>query len=211
MKTTIFADPSVAGPDILFSTGAVVDGAQTWTADLPDVAGSPDPSWNVTQWNTPSDQVFDPDAPTGGDADALLGPALAAWNTGAAGDGSSFAVFGSAGDATFRVGASGGSTRDTFLQTTGYAAATVTFDHQITFTADERVAAAVAGSGTAIAFNAFTVFFNEAGSPSYDPSLPPSRSSCRCRWSTSGASRAPMRRSRLATCTSRSTTCPRST
>ena len=174
MKTTIFADPSVAGPDILFSTGAVAaDGAQSWAADLPDIAGSPDPGWNVTQWNTPTGQIFDPDAPDGGGgADALLGPALAAWTTGTAQDGSSFAVFGAPGDATFRVGASGGSTRDTFLQTTGYAAATTTFDHPLTFTADERVAAAVAGSGTAIAFNAFTVFFNEAGNPSYDPSLP---------------------------------------
>ncbi len=173
MKTTIFADPSVAGPDILFSTGAVAaDGAQTWAADLPDIAGSPDPGWNVTQWNTPSDQIFDPDTPTGGVADALLGPALAAWNTGATGNGSSLAVFGSAGNTTFRVGASGGSTRDTFLQTTGYAAATTTFDHPLTFTADERVASAVAGSGTAIAFNAFTVFFNAPGNPSYDPSLP---------------------------------------
>ncbi len=174
MTTTIFADPSVAGPDILFSTGAVSDGAQTWAADLPDIAGSPDPGWNVTQWNTPSDQIFDPDAPADADADAdaLLGPALAAWNTGSAADGSSFAVYGGPGDTTFRVGASGGSTRDTFLQTTGYAAATTTFDHPLTFTADERVASAVAGSGTAIAFNAFTVFFNASGNPSYDPSLP---------------------------------------
>ncbi len=174
MKTTIFADPSVAGPDILFSTGTTVDGMQTWAADLPDIAGAPDPGWNVTQWNTPSDQIFDPDAPADGaaDVDALLGPALAAWNTGTTQDGSSFAVFGSAGDATFRVGASGGSTRDTFLQTTFYAAAATTFDHQLTFTADERVAAAVAGSGTAIALNAFTVFFNASGNPSYDPSLP---------------------------------------
>ncbi len=172
MKTTIFADPSVTGPDLLFSTGAVVDGAQTWAADLPDIAGSPDPGWNVTQWNTPSDQIFDPDTPNGADADALLGPALAAWTTGTAADGSSFAVYGGPGDYAFRVGASGGSTRDTFLQTTGYAAATTTFDHPLTFTAQERVASAVAGSGTAIAFNAFTVFFNASGNPSYDPSLP---------------------------------------
>ncbi len=174
MKTTIFADPSVAGPDVLFSTGAVVDGAQSWAADLPAIAGSPDPGWNVTQWNTPSDQIFDPDAATADPAadDALLGAPLAAWNTGTAQDGSSFAVYGGPGTYAFRVGASGGSTRDTFLQTTGYAAATNTFDHQISFTAEERVAAAVAGSGTAIAFNAFTVFFNAVGNPSYDPSLP---------------------------------------
>ncbi len=172
MKTTIFVDPSVAGPDILFSTGATVNGVQTWAADLPSIAGAADPGWNVTQWNTPTGQVFDPDAPGGTEADALLGPALAAWTTGTASDGSSLAVFGSAGAYTFRVGASGGSTRDTFLQTTGYAAATTTFDHPLTFTADERVASAVAGSGTAIAFNAFTVFFNAAGNPSYDPSLP---------------------------------------
>ncbi len=173
MKTTIFADPSVAGPDVLFSTGAVVDGAQSWAADLPAVAGSPDPGWNVTQWNTPSDQIFDPDAATvdPAAADALLGSPLAAWNTGTAQDGSLFAVYGGPGNYVFRVGASGGSTRDTFLQTTGYAAATTTFDHQISFDAEERVASAVAGSGTAIAFNAFTVFFNAAG-PSYDPSLP---------------------------------------
>ena len=173
MKTTIFADPSVAGPDVLFSTGAVADGAQTWAADLPSIAGSPDPGWNVTQWNTPSGQIFDPDAATADPvADALLGAPLAAWNTGTARDGSSFAVYGGPGAYAFRLGASGGSTRDTFLQTTGYASATNTFDHQISFTAEERVAAAVAGSGTAIAFNAFTVFFNAVGNPSYDPSLP---------------------------------------
>ncbi len=172
MQTTIFADPSVAGPDLLFSTGLVVDGAQDWAADLPDIAGSPDPGWNVTQWNTPPDQIFDPDTPNGADADALLGPALAAWTTGTVADGSSFAAYGGPGDYAFRVGASGGSTRDTFLQTTGYAAATTTFDHPLTFTAQERVASAVAGSGTAIAFNAFTVFFNASGNPSYDPSLP---------------------------------------
>ena len=174
MKTTIFADPSVAGPDVLFSTGAVVDGAQSWAADLPNVAGSPDPGWNVTQWNTPSDQIFDPDAATADPAavDALLGAPLAAWNTGTARDGSLFAVYGGPGNYSVRVGASGGSARDTFLQTTGYAAATTTFDHQISFDAEERVASAVAGSGTAIAFNAFTVFFNAAGNPSYDSSLP---------------------------------------
>ncbi len=171
MNTTIFADPSVAGPDVLFSTGTTVNGVQTWAADLPDIAGTPDAGWNVTQWNTPADQVFDPDAPTDGEADALLGPVLAAWNTGTASDGSSLAVYGTAGDYTFRVGASGGSTRDTFLETTGFAGAAPTFDHPLIFTADERVASAVAGGGTAIAFNAFTVFFNAPG-PSYDPSLP---------------------------------------
>ncbi len=172
MDTTIFADPSIAGPDVLFSTGTTVNGVQTWAPDLPDIAGAPDAGWNVTQWNTPADQIFDPDTLTEGAADALLGPALAAWNTGTASDGSSLAVFGSPGDYTFRVGGSGGSTRDTFLQTTGYAAATTTFDHPLVFTADERVASAAAGGGTAIAFNAFTVFFNAQGNPSYDPSLP---------------------------------------
>lgn len=175
MTQDIFADPSVAGPDMLFSTGQVADDAEQFADSVPTVEGSPDLGWNVTQWNTPTGQIFDPAAPLladPADADAVLGAAVASWHTGTATSGSGLVVYGQPGNYTFALSASGGATRDTFLQTTGYAPGTVTFDHPITFTADERLTAASAGTGTAIAFNSFTVFFNEAGSPGYDAAMP---------------------------------------
>ena len=175
MTTTIFVDPSIAGADMLFSTGTVANGAEQFQAVLPDLGGSADTGWNVTQWNTPADQIFeagDPMLADPADADPLLGAALASWHTGTAANGSALVVYGQPGNNTYRLGATGGSTRDTFLQTTGYASGTVTFDHQLSFSADERVVSADAGDGTAIAFNAFTVFFNASDNPSYNRSLP---------------------------------------
>ncbi len=174
-QTDIFVDPSIAGPDMLFSTGQVMDGAEAYAASLPAILGDPDPGWNITQWATPPDQIFDPTSVVAGDprdADPVLGAARASWHTGGAQGGSLLAIYGQPGDVTFRLGATGGDNRDTFLQTTGYAPGTVTFDRQIDFTALERLSAAQAGTGTAIAFNGFTVFFNAAGNPSYDPRLP---------------------------------------
>ncbi len=174
-QTAIFVDPSLAGPDVRFSTGTVVDGAEAYATDLPDIFGTADPGWNITQWATPPDQIFDPSTVVSGDprdTDPLLGAARASWHTGSAAGGSLLAVYGGPGDASFRLGATGGDNRDTFLQTTGYAPGTVTFDRQIDFTAQERLSAAHAGTGTAIAFNAFTVFFNAADNPSYDAALP---------------------------------------
>ena len=175
MTIQIFADPSVAGPDLLFSTGEVSDGAEQFASTLPAIAGVADPGWNVTQWNTPSDQIFDPAAPILGDladSDAVLGAAVASWHTGTTGSGSGLVVYGQPGNYTYALSATGGDTRDTFLQTTGYAPGTVTFDHPLVFTADERLTAASAGDGTAIAFNSFTVFFNASGNPGYDAALP---------------------------------------
>ena len=174
-QTDIFVDPSIAGPDVLFSTGQVADGAEAYAATLPAILGNPDPGWNITQWATPPDQIFDPTSVVAGDprdADPVLGAARASWHTGGAQGGSLLAIYGQPGDVTFRLGATGGDNRDTFLQTTGYASGTVTFDRQIDFTALERLSAAQADTGTAIAFNGFTVFFNAAGNPSYDPGLP---------------------------------------
>ncbi len=174
MTQDIFVDPSVAGPDLLFSTGQVADGAEQF-AGVPAIEGSPDLGWNVTQWNTPAGQIFDPATPVladPADTDAVLGAAIASWHTGTANSGSGLVIYGQPGNYTYALTASGGATRDTFLQTTGYAPGTVTFDHPITFTADERLTAASAGTGTAIAFNSFTVFFNEAGSPGYDAAMP---------------------------------------
>ena len=175
MITTIFADPSIGGPDMLFSTGAVVDGQEQFQDQPASIEGLPDPGWNITQWNTPASKVFDATLPVlhdPADADALLGAAVASWHAGSAADGSGLAVYGTAGTYTYRVSASGGSNRDTFLQTTGYAPGTTTFDHSLIFTADERIASAHADGGTAIAFNSFTVFFNASDNPSYDASLP---------------------------------------
>ncbi len=176
MTDNIFVDPSIAGPDLLFSTGQVADGAEQFAAQLPSIGGSADTGWNITQWNTPADQVFDPGTPVLGDAadaDPLLGAAVASWHTGTATSGSGLVVHGEPGTYSFALTAAGGDTRDTFLQTTGYAPGTVTFAHPITFTADERLTAASAGDGgTAIAFNSFTVFFNESGNPGYDAALP---------------------------------------
>ncbi len=175
MTTAVFVDPSVAGPAMLFSTGTVADGAEQFQPEPAPVGQGSDAGWNVTQWNTPADQIFDAADPIlsdTADTDPLLGAAVASWHTGTAADGSAFVVYGPPGDETYRLAASGGSTRDTFLQTTGYAPGTLTFDHQIAFSADERVASADAGDGTAIAFNAFTVFFNRSDTPSYTASLP---------------------------------------
>ncbi len=177
MTKTIFVDPSVAGPDLLFSTGTVAaDGAEQFAAALPEIGGSADTGWNITQWNTPASEIFDPAAPVLADAaddDPVLGTAIASWHTGTATSGSGLVVYGGPGTYTYALTAAGGGTRDTFLQTTGYAPGAVTFAHPITFTAEERLAAASAGDGgTAIAFNSFTVFFNEAGSPGYDASKP---------------------------------------
>ena len=176
MTSDIFVDPSVAGPDLLFSTGQVADGAEQFAAQLPSIGGSADTGWNITQWNTPADEVFDPATPVlanPADDDPVLGAAVASWHTGTATSGSGLVVYGQPGNYTYALTAAGGDTRDTFLQTTSYAPGTVTFAHPITFTAEERLTAASAGDGgTAIAFNSFTVFFNESGNPGYDAALP---------------------------------------
>ncbi len=175
MKADIFVDPSIAGPNVLFSTGQVANGEEQFFADVPSITGAPDTGWNITQWATPSDQIFDPNTIVRNDprdTDPLLGASLASWHTGTAEGGSALAVYDGPGGATFRLGVTGGSDKDTFLQSTGYAPGTATFDRQIDFQAQERLVTADAGSGTAIAFNGFTVFFNAADNPGYSASLP---------------------------------------
>ncbi|MBE7212845.1 MAG: hypothetical protein INR65_17675, partial [Gluconacetobacter diazotrophicus] len=171
---SLLVDPSVAGPDILFSTGTVsADGTENYSRVLPDIVGIADRYWNLTQWNAPGG-IFDPAAPDapGTIRDPLLGASLASWRTGGEpGATSSFAVFGTANDATFRLAAAGGTLRDTFLQSTGYAPGTLSFDRNLVFDARERLSAASAGGGNAYAFNGFTVFFNLPDNPHYDPSL----------------------------------------
>ncbi|MCQ8278418.1 hypothetical protein NFI95_08125 [Acetobacteraceae bacterium KSS8] len=175
MTSDIFVDPSVAGPDVLFSTGQVVDGEEQFFSTVPDIAGQPDTGWNITQWATPTDQIFDPARIVRGDpedADPLLGAALASWHTGTAQGGSALAIYGTPDAAIFRLGVTGGSNKDTFLQSTGYASGSESFDRQILFQAQERIVTANAGTGTAIAFNGFTVFFNASDNPTYSASLP---------------------------------------
>ena len=95
-QTAIFVDPSLAGPDVRFSTGTVVDGAEAYATDLPDIFGTADPGWNITQWATPPDQIFDPATVVAGDprdTDPLLGAARASWHTGSAAGGSLLVAF----------------------------------------------------------------------------------------------------------------------
>ncbi|WP_419730370.1 beta strand repeat-containing protein [Lichenicola sp.] len=175
MISTIFADPSIGGPDMLFSTGTVMDGQEQYQPAPGLIAGLSDAGWNITQWNTPASQVFAAALPIlhdAADTDALLGRAIASWHTGSATNGSGLVIYGTPGTYTYALSASGGSNRDTFLQTTGYASGSTTFDHPLIFTADERIASASATGGTAIAFNSFTVFFNVSGNPSYNAALP---------------------------------------
>ncbi len=137
---------------------------------LPDITGPVSADWHFTQWNPgswfdPADTIVDPPL-----VDPVLGQADYEWQA----VGSSIAIFGSPGNYTYALTDSDGDLRDLNLESGVTPPASFTFDDQVTFTADERIAAAsnfgpVDGASAA---NCFTVAFNRQDAAYYDPSLP---------------------------------------
>jgi hypothetical protein len=164
-----WSDPSVDGPKLAFNNGQVTGVTEDLNPVLPNIAG-PVSSWHITQWNPgswfdPATMIVDPPL-----VDPVLGSALYQWNA----IGSSLSIFGAPGNYIYALTDGNGNLRDLNLETGAYASANYTFDKQVTFTADERIAAAADNGPVdgATAANNFTVAFNRQDSANYDPSLP---------------------------------------
>ncbi len=165
-----WTDPSVDGPKLQFNNGQVSGISEVMNPVLPNIPGPVSTGWHITQWNPgswfdPADTIIAPPV-----SDPVLGQAIYGWQA----NGSSVDVFGTPGHDTYALTSGGGSLRDLNLEADTMPAATYTFDQQVTFTADERIAAASNFSPLdgASAANCFTVAFNRQDAPDYDPNLP---------------------------------------
>ena len=165
-----WTDPSIDGPKLAFNNGQVTGVTEDMNPILPDIAGPVSADWHFTQWNPgswfdPADAIVAPPL-----VDPVLGQVAYEWQA----VGSSIAVFGSPGNYTYALTDSDGNLRDLNLESGITPSADFTFDKQVTFTADERVAAAsnfgpVDGASAA---NCFTVAFNRQDAAYYNPNLP---------------------------------------
>ena len=168
-----FTDLSDTGPNMLFNTGAVENNQEQYNSVLPNAPGGTDTGWSLTQWST--DQFLNPAVQSAPVNDPVLGQSVANWTVGDQSNLSGLTVFGTPGNYIYRLTDNGGNLKDVFLQNIGYAPNDFTFDHQITFTANEgisNVTNSANSGGTTVAGNCFTVAFNKPGTSGYDPSLP---------------------------------------
>lgn len=159
-KLWSFGDPSITGPNTLLGNG--VGNEFTGTSELPGATSS---GWEEIQWQAGS--YFQPDGFSTTHVDSIFGTALGYWNQGTAYDtkgDSSYAVYGSQGSYVYQMQAQGGNLNDVLLQTTSELSPGVyTFNHQITFTANEGLTNVSGSTGDYQAGNNFIVSYNYNG------------------------------------------------
>ncbi|GBQ64796.1 hypothetical protein AA103196_0975 [Ameyamaea chiangmaiensis NBRC 103196] len=172
----IFQNPSSSGPNFKFNTGNVVSGIEQFNSVLPNISGSYSYDWDLTQWG--AGQYFDPSSPDLSGVlfqDTTLGNPIAVWTQGSAlssKGSSSFVVYSATEQTeassdtthlegyTYRFQVQGGDLNDVFIQTSKNIGTSVTFDHQVTFSANERVLNVTGSSGLVSFGNNFTIGFN---------------------------------------------------
>lgn len=183
----IFENPSTNGPNFRFNNGQVIDGIEQYQDSIPNLSGTFNDDWDVTQWCSGS--YFDPISPVLEDVefkDNILGTPVATWQQGSINDSagnSSLSIYDSSesSDAsedgrilpgyTYGIQVQGGKLNDVNLQTYKNLSTDVTFNHQINFTANERITN-VSGSTGLVSFgNNFTVNFNTVKKISGVPQL----------------------------------------
>ncbi|AQT06728.1 hypothetical protein A0U91_14480 (plasmid) [Acetobacter persici] len=136
---------------------------------MPSLPGGVDTGWDITQWSAPG--YFQPsevNTNDTADADSLLGGVpIGEWEESVPGNTSKLAIYDSTKYGyTYALTQGGGSNADVFLQTKNKVAGVAdTFDHQITFTANERITNVQSNNDTGawFTYNAFQVFFNLNG------------------------------------------------
>lgn len=164
-----FTDPSQTGPNFLFNNGQVSGVTALYDATIPTAPGGTDTSWAVIQWGNA--QFFDPANPSAPISDPTLGTSVANYETA---DGlNGFAAFGTPGNYVYRLTDIGGTLKDVFLQNVN-PTPNFTFDHQVTFTADEGMPQTIGDTskGPTTIGNCFTVAFNRPGTTGYNPNEP---------------------------------------
>ncbi|MGI4748407.1 MAG: hypothetical protein ACRYFY_20530 [Janthinobacterium lividum] len=168
--TYAFSDPSVTGPNFLFNNEKVSGVEELYNTPTDSALGGIDHTWAITQWS--SSELFTPSNLSATVISPLLGTSVANWQTPDGDNG--FTVFGKPGNYIYELKDVGGSLKDVYLGTTHNAPLDYTFDKQVTFSVDERIAAIVGTSneGPTSLGNSFTVAFNRQGSATYDSSLP---------------------------------------
>lgn len=155
-----FGDPSVTGPNTLLGNG--VGNEFTGTSELPGATSS---GWEEIQWQAGS--YFQPDGFSTTHVDSTFGNAIGYWNQGTSYDvkgDSSYAVYGKQGSYVYQMQAQGGNLNDVLIQTTSELSPGVyTFNHNITFTANEGLTNVSGTTGDYQAGNNFIVSYNYNG------------------------------------------------
>lgn len=169
--TSVMSDPSVDGPSFKF--GKAQDGVAAYYDTVPNLSATTS-AWHLAEWHTtstlnPAQMVLQDSA----ERDILLGTPSYSWSTG---NGNiRFSVYGKPGAFSYRLSDYNGMlTSDgaqNILLEAPVAGTAPTFDHPITFAADEAITAVVRGGAGQQVGNNFTVVFNLPGSVGYDPNL----------------------------------------
>ncbi|QNT77570.1 autotransporter outer membrane beta-barrel domain-containing protein [Entomobacter blattae] len=179
----IFTDISKTGPKIQFNTGNIVNGSEEFNKVLPDVDGTLDTDWNLTAWHVPAASIFNPATPTINDINytsPVLGIPRYTWATNVPQSNmnpiiSRLSVYGQKGDYTYQLSAGGGYLHDIFLQTFDadrIKGKIYTFDHPIELNMQERITSQGNNFGGGyVVFNSFSLHFNFAKNPNYNPNL----------------------------------------
>ncbi|KXV06788.1 hypothetical protein AD930_06735 [Acetobacter malorum] len=165
----------MSGPNLAFNTGEVTGTEEVFNPEMSKLPGGVDTGWDITQWSAPG--YFQPsevDTSDTADADASLGGVpIGEWEESVPGNTSKLAIYDSAQYGyTYALTQGGGSNADVFLQTKNKVSGVAdTFDHQITFTANEKITNVQENgyNGAWFTYNAFQVFFNLNGKYSEIP------------------------------------------
>lgn len=183
----VFQNPSEIGPNIRFNNGEVVNGVEQYQKEIPNLPGDFNEDWDVTQWCSGS--YFDPTNPILNSAefqDDVLGTPIATWQQGSSNDSygnSSLSIYNSseASDSstegknlpgyTYAIQVQGGTLNDVNIQSYKNLGLSVTFNHQINFTANERITNVTGNTGLVSFGNNFTVNFNTVKKISGVPQL----------------------------------------
>lgn len=153
----IFDDPSINGPNLKLGTGSGLN-----FSGYSDMDGGEDSDWSELQWEAPT-YFTSGNMSTTAKTDSTFGTALGSWAFGNSNDYTSYAVYGTKGSYVYQLQTEGGSLNDVLLQSKSVQPKVYTFNHQITFTANESLSNVQAGSGVYQVGNNFIVSFNYNG------------------------------------------------
>ena len=163
----IHGDGSVLGPNTPFST-SLPDGS--FTSTTTQLGGNTTTEWGEVQWRPAT--VFNPLNPTSYNyVDPVFGKAIAEWEGGSIGGANGFdryAIYGDPGAYVYGLTVGGGNYLDEYFTSRhDPAGGTYTFNHRITFTANETIGNISGSAGVWQAGNAFTVAYIN-GNTRYD-------------------------------------------
>lgn len=155
-STLVFDDPSENGPNLPLGIGSGLN-----YSGYSAMPGGDDPDWTELEWNGIT-YFTAGNMDKNSNVDSEFGTALGSWDYGS-NYFTGYAVYGTKGSYVYQMRTEGGNLTDVLLQSRTLQPNIYTFNHQLTFTANESASNVSGTSGVYQLGNNFIVSFNYGG------------------------------------------------